>query len=205
MYLSRVVLPESVETVRLLADWHRVHHAVLLSCPRGAERALFRLEPPRRHDEGSTVIHVQCEHPPQWDESVWPTGTRFDTPKHLPSAFRLGYRLRFRLRANPTVKRMAGGKNNGCREGILGEAAQLAWLRRKAEAGGFKVMSCLVVDEKQLEASKPTGQALAFRSVLFEGVLEVTDPVAFVKTLQAGIGSGKAFGFGLLSLAKVCP
>jgi CRISPR system Cascade subunit CasE len=43
---------------------------------------------------------------------------------------------------------------------------------------------------------------LSLLSVLFEGVLEVTDPDAFHDTLVQGIGSGKAFGFGLLSLAR---
>lgn len=43
---------------------------------------------------------------------------------------------------------------------------------------------------------------LTFGSVLFEGVLEITDAERFQKTLQAGIGSGKAYGFGLLSIAR---
>jgi CRISPR system Cascade subunit CasE len=42
---------------------------------------------------------------------------------------------------------------------------------------------------------------LSFGSVLFEGVLEITDAERFQKTLEAGIGSGKAYGFGLLSIA----
>jgi CRISPR system Cascade subunit CasE len=38
--------------------------------------------------------------------------------------------------------------------------------------------------------------------VLFEGTLEITDPQQFLnRSIAAGIGSGKAFGFGLLSVA----
>jgi CRISPR system Cascade subunit CasE len=37
--------------------------------------------------------------------------------------------------------------------------------------------------------------------VVFEGRLRVTDAEAFRRALAAGIGSGKAFGFGLLSVA----
>ena len=40
-------------------------------------------------------------------------------------------------------------------------------------------------------------------AVLFEGVLEVNDPALLEKAIQEGIGSGKGFGFGLLSLAPV--
>jgi CRISPR system Cascade subunit CasE len=37
--------------------------------------------------------------------------------------------------------------------------------------------------------------------VLYEGELEVTDTAAFRQALEKGIGSGKAYGFGLLSVA----
>lgn len=39
--------------------------------------------------------------------------------------------------------------------------------------------------------------------VQFRGILEVTDSDHFVKTYQAGIGSAKGFGFGLLLLAPI--
>lgn len=42
---------------------------------------------------------------------------------------------------------------------------------------------------------------ITFASVLFEGLLRVTNPDAFRSALEMGIGSGKAYGFGLLSIA----
>ena len=39
-------------------------------------------------------------------------------------------------------------------------------------------------------------------SVQFDGVLQVVEPALFVHAIAAGIGSGKAFGFGLLSVAR---
>jgi CRISPR system Cascade subunit CasE len=42
---------------------------------------------------------------------------------------------------------------------------------------------------------------MTFGSVLFEGRLAITDTEQFRATLAAGIGSGKAYGFGLLSVA----
>jgi hypothetical protein len=49
----------------------------------------------------------------------------------------------------------------------------------------------------------PSGASLplALLAVRFDGVLAVTDVVQFAATLEAGIGSGKGLGFGLLSLA----
>lgn len=43
--------------------------------------------------------------------------------------------------------------------------------------------------------------ALTLASVLFEGRLRVTNAERFRETLLRGIGSGKAYGFGLLSIA----
>ena len=45
-------------------------------------------------------------------------------------------------------------------------------------------------------------EILTFGDVLFEGRLVVTDAEQFRETLCQGIGSGKAYGFGLLSVAR---
>ena len=47
------------------------------------------------------------------------------------------------------------------------------------------------------------GRRLTLDSVVFEGLLEVIDPAAFRGALEQGIGSGKAYGFGMLSVAPV--
>lgn len=201
MFLSRIVLPESVQAARFLADWHQLHDAVLTSCPRGDERALFRLETPGRRGDQPTAVLVQSDTPPLWTSRVWPSGTQFDVPKPISIEVTRGLRLRYRLRANPTVKRKVNGKDNGRRDAVTGEERQLEWFQRKAATGGFRVCSCVIVDETELEFGKPDGRSLTFRSVLFEGVLEVGDAAVFTRTLRVGIGSGKAFGFGLLSIA----
>jgi CRISPR system Cascade subunit CasE len=48
-----------------------------------------------------------------------------------------------------------------------------------------------------------SGRQMKFRSALLEGTLTVTDPPAFARAIASGIGSAKAFGFGLLSIAPV--
>jgi len=44
---------------------------------------------------------------------------------------------------------------------------------------------------------------MTFSSVVFEGRLKVVDRVLFLESIKNGIGSGKAYGFGLLSVAKI--
>ena len=77
--------------------------------------------------------------------------------------------------------------------------------QRKAESGGFAVRSARVIPEGVHHGRKTDGTSrhdLAFFSVLFEGILEVAEPSRLQETLAEGIGSGKGFGFGLLSLAR---
>ena len=52
--------------------------------------------------------------------------------------------------------------------------------------------------EKQPDGSSTR---LTFCGVAFEGRMQVVDSVLFHAALRAGIGSGKAYGYGLLSLA----
>ena len=135
-----------------------------------------------------------------------------------------GMILRFRLKGNPTKKvgtstkteRLAEGKkDNGRRVALLGEQAQIEWLARKGAASGFRLLSVRASSEvpdiytggrslvKGRKPSEGSGEplALTFRGVIFDGHLVVTDREAFLAAVRKGIGSGKAYGFGLLSLA----
>jgi len=136
--------------------------------------------------------------------------------------FQPGQALAFRLRANPTKRLSAGKGHKGKRIGLYTETEQLDWLQRKADQGGFRLLRTQVIqgdkvqwaELRQIERRKaeenPTNPPDEKRppktgvlEVQFDGVLQVTDPTAFLTAVQTGIGSGKAFGFGLLSLAPV--
>lgn len=143
---------------------------------------------------------------------------------HLHALIHAGLVLRFRLRANPTRKIAATAENgekrrNGMRVELRDQEKLLGWLARKGTQHGFDLWSTVsngpanvrvVVEDKvtgkrageQTAAQVVERTALTFGSVLFEGVLRVTDADAFRLALESGIGSGKAYGFGLLSLAR---
>lgn len=127
---------------------------------------------------------------------------------------------------NPRLGSVAAGK----RVALCSEGDQLRWLLRKAGQGGFRVpgewvskkepgrrtadwgpdfadgdwypnFRVDVAPEGRDRNDKPGHRDGAFVAVRFEGVLEVTDPELFVKTIQDGVGSAKGYGFGLLSVA----
>ncbi len=229
MFLSKLVLNlRNSKARRDLGCPYDLHRTLMngYPYPRDQQRCdlLFRVESTRM---GPPVVLVQTQAEPDW--SRLPSGYLLQRAdfKPLDLALRAGQRLRFRLRANPT-KRVAaknerlGGVMLGKRVGLTAEAEQVRWLLRRADAGGFHIPGAWV-DAKHPDTGEPMqlpnfrvdvvpegrdhngkpGHAGVFLAVRFEGVLVVNDPETFRATVAAGIGSGKAFGFGLLSLAPV--
>lgn len=140
-----------------------------------------------------------------------------------------GMILNFRLRSNPTKKvgtskkkdiEAGKPKSNGHRIPIGDEQGQVEWLKRKGANGGFELitvrLSPQIYDVQTIgenlvkgevsHGTKMTGKdgfdILSFGSVLFEGRLKVTDKEKFLDVLKSGIGTGKAYGFGLISIAR---
>ena len=196
----------------------------------GGSGFLFRID--LLPDDG-VVILVQSALKPDWEYAFHNADYLLKEcakVKPFDPGFSEGQLFQFRLRANPTVKRVqrdqSGQRNKqGKRVGIYDPDEQREWLAKKGrgdggrEPGGFRVVSCDPTPEGKSVAGKPNPKAprngasksgddgpkwikMPHLSVLFEGVLEVTDSEAFLETLRGGIGSAKAFGFGLLSLAR---
>ena len=203
MFLSQLLLNTRCREVRRdLADPYQMHRTLLRAFPDaeagGPGRVLFRVDAGR--STGRLAVLVQSAVRPDWGRLSVPGEYLLSSPASKPfdPTFTEGQRLTFRLRANPTVKR------EGKRLGLPNEEAQRSWLTRKATAGGFQVVGADVVPEGMVRGVKAAGDIcleLALLAVRFDGLLSVTEPARFRATLEAGIGSAKGLGFGLLSLA----
>lgn len=104
----------------------------------------------------------------------------------------------------------------GKRVEIRREEERLAWLARQGRerlsstgdgAGGARARrrgpgSCPAAVANPPD-TRSWDRRLTLATALFEGELRVTDAGAFRNGLAGGIGPGKAFGCGLLSLAPV--
>ncbi len=168
----------------------------------GPGRVLLRLDMPSEGD--GPCLLVQSDKRPDWSHLVQLLGYLARPPEtrdDYPPPFVTGQALIFRLRANPTRRDKATGK----REGVLTEEKQREWLARKGQSGGFEVLSVTITYESFKRASHghpgEDVKPMTHLAVRYDGVLRVTNPDAFRKTIVAGVGSGKAFGFGLLSVA----
>ena len=97
----------------------------------------------------------------------------------------------------------------------LVQARCLGWLEQRAEQAGFRVLTReLHDDEHGVREEKPVRvdgytkhqaerKDICFSTVDFTGELEITNALAFRKTLQNGIGHAKGFGCGLLLVRRL--
>ena len=111
-----------------------------------------------------------------------------------------GNLFRFSLFASPTKKIRREGKLSA-RVYLRSLEERSGWLARHAESGGFEVLSCREITEKQVSGRK-SGCEIHYTGVLFEGVLRITDRELFWQTYSTGIGAGKAYGLGMLMIAR---
>lgn len=116
---------------------------------------------------------------------------------------------RFSLLANPTrtrVVRDAEGnrRKNGRREPLVEREDLLAWIGRKGDQHGFRVdLGSVKTISRPRQPFTKGGRSGMHTATEFSGTLEVTDPESFRTAATRGIGSAKAFGFGMLCLAPL--
>ena len=223
MYLTRIQLdPRSKEARRDLSDPYQMHSSLCRAffppespCPRS--EFLWRMEPETGPDQ-SPYILVQSRSVPDWS-AVSSNGwlAKNDPPIDLKQRLALdsleaGRKFRFRIRANPCVKR------NGKRLGLFRREEQEDWIMKKGKLHGFSLPQApcqdfyaqaleqpavSITQEQMLTGKQHKGNVIRVYSALFDGVLMVREPSLFTAVLQDGIGHGKVMGLGMLSVIPV--
>ena len=223
MFLHRIHLnPRGKETRRDLADPYQLHSTLCrafsppeVKCPQSA--FLWRLEP-ETDVLGRPRILVQSRALPDWDRigvKDWlaEVNPAIDLKDRLKlDSLKSGQRFRFRLRANPNVCR------EGKRLGLLRQEEQEQWIERKGQLHGFALprlasfdltelpqerLDVSVSQEQMVRGRQHSGNRIRVFSVLYDGLLTVTQVDKFMDALQSGIGHGKVMGLGLLSVVPI--
>ena len=203
MYLTRLRLePRSAQARRDLSDAYQMHKSLARAFAADEtskpERFLWRLETVG-HDWSNPIVLVQSNCAADWSclERLpqylkQPAETKALAPERLIQA-QADYR--FRLLANPTVTR------DGKRYGLASEDEQLAWLARQSEKHGFELKAAWV-SSSDVAKMRKASMSMQVQRAWFEGVLQVRQSDLLIQAFAAGLGPAKAFGCGLLSLAR---
>ena len=204
MYLAKVhIAPEkSLNAYEL----HRALWQLFPDRPDDDRSFLFRIESQNRLSGAQVLLQSQLE-PAAAGEHV-----RCLAMKVFDYQIQQGQQLRFRLRCNPvkaikderkgTVTRNGKAYTRSVRVPLIQEEDQQQWLEKKLQQNGARLLAVNIIQEAPLYFRKKREQRSGkVQPVLFEGALQVSDPLAFSKAVTEGIGPAKSFGMGLLSLA----
>lgn len=205
--IARIRLnPHSRDVQRDLRDATQMHRTVMRmvpdnlgDAPRQQAGLLYRLD---ESDTSSTLL-VQATH---LDPARLPTGYGQADIKSLApmfTALRKGLGLRYRIVLNPAKRERLPLQEKGKRGRIVplsGADADQWWLRRATEAG----LDLHVLTPTNMEPVRPRSKdtpRMRHSLLRYDGTATVTDPDALENALTHGIGRGKPYGAGLLSLA----
>ena len=203
MYLSRVLLDTNSRGVmRALHSPSKIHGAIENSFEGERQRNLWRLD----NLNGNLYLLLLSGEKPDLTEFCKQFGTEstWETKDYdvLVNRIQNDMHLRFRLTANPTVSvyDKEGKRGRVCAH--ITSGYQKKWLVEKGEKNGF----LLDVDEFDITQSKwnkfykSDNRTVSILSVTYEGILTVKDAELFKNALLCGIGRGKAYGMGLMTV-----
>lgn len=201
-WLARVALDTRNRTVRDdLADAVALHKRVMRLVPdglgdtaRNQAGLLFRIEETRT----PISLLIQSQYEP--DLTRIPPGYGVAQLKNLDpllDALRVGVRVRYRIAASPVKRVWAEKSRRGKIEPLEGKQADEWWIRRAADAG----LHLLSLTSRPRDAA--TGGTAGIRHAVtqFDGTAVITDAERVAEAVRTGIGKGKSYGCGLLSLA----
>jgi CRISPR system Cascade subunit CasE len=203
--------------LRDVADVHDMHRTIMSAYPelpptaayRSQHGVLWRLDPVAG---GGLVQYVQSQTAPDWDRLpgellLKPAEVRSLQP--VLDVIAPGRKFAFRLMANPTRDlRVDNGVEQRKRVPLRQPPEQVGWLISKGEQHGFVIPASgqgspdvVANPAPRLVGKRREKRRIAIDPVRYDGHLVVTDPDAFTTAVINGIGRGKAYGCGLLSLA----
>jgi CRISPR system Cascade subunit CasE len=225
VFLTKIELDPSRRQARRYLGSPQVMHAVVLkaagaTASSGPGRVLWRV------DEASSTMSLYLLTPSRPDCSQFldeaaRIGAQARTLDYEPFLSKLTEHQvwAFRLAANPSRAISQGIGVRGKRQGHVTVEQQRQWLLSRAAAHGFRMLpvngaaesvgSSLTVVRRarpvfgRSNPEQGRRDRVTINRTVFEGLLQVTDPDLLRTALISGIGRSKAYGCGLMTLAKV--
>lgn len=231
MYFSRIQLnPQRRKTREALANPQVMHAMVASSAPPGMQtsedgRLLWRID----RDSHDIRLYIASPCVPGLEHIVeqagWTAspGQTTDYTRFLDRLTR-GQEYAFRATLNP-VKRQRVANSRGKVLPFCRETEQIDWLRSRSASWGFELpdiprefdplspgipddsaspaVKVIRADDRVFRKGSGTNrQHVTQRQVTFTGRLVVKDPLLMKRSLANGMGRGKAYGCGLMTLAR---
>lgn len=192
-YLTKLFLDAAALRKGNIRDDYSIHRLVYSLFPLEQERSRF-LYADKGSVRGGRLLLVLSEKEPNVPEYVTSATTIISE-----NFFRFSD-YRFEIDLNPVKKEKESGK----RRAVTGQLDLLNWFIAHSGKWGFQADArSLEVSIKPVRQFSKDGTVCTFNHAFFRGRLHVTDQEKFRESFFAGLGHGKAFGFGLLQLLPI--
>jgi len=192
-------VPAGNRGLRDLYDWHQLVWSAFPDRDGEKRDFLTRIDARERERRYRLLILSPRfpTRPNDWSEEpeAWQT-------REVPASFFEHGRYRFQLRVNPTKRDSTTRK----RVALKTDAELHAWLRRKGDQHGFDPDMDTVRSMRESFARfriRTRNLRGCHHSVNFDGELTIADRDAFRQVCIKGVGSAKAFAFGLLAIVPL--
>jgi CRISPR system Cascade subunit CasE len=221
MFLTKMPLnPARRGTRKLLSSPQALHAAVVAGFPdprpTADGRILWRLD---QYDDGrKLLLYVASPDKPDFthviEQAGWQTTHTWDTRSYddLLDSLGEGQRWQFRLTANPVHSARREEWTDTKPLAHVTVKQQEQWLVDRTSKLGFQLVPShatspendpdLAVVGRTVHRFKRQGSTVTIAAATFQGHLEITDAATFRHALTYGIGRAKAYGCGLLTLAR---
>ncbi len=203
MYLSRIILDGRKHKTAQAIYNRGILHGAIERCFEGKRKKnLWRLD-----QNGSNIfLMMVSEDKPSFDsfcEQFAINGMQAEIKQYDPyiDGLQNGDVLRFRLTANPTIKKDKKRIPLN-RERTKNQSYCAAdWLIDRMKNNGAEVQMVQISKYDNYKISY-NGKKITLAEAIYDGSLKITDISLFSSAVRNGIGHGKAYGCGLLTVMK---
>ena len=214
MYLSKLMLNTKNRGALIdIINPYSLHQTLINMFPDYGytenSKYLFRLELDERKQTATLLMQSELE--PNFDDKIKERYLLIAQSKEFNPVYRAGETLKFRLYANVVSRKTYDPAKDTNqvkkpKDSILvplyKEDEIESWLNSRAIANGFSICGVPEYAKYYQKSHKKGVRELTHFGVKFDGKLIIENPVLALNAVRNGIGKGKAFGFGLLSLKK---
>lgn len=210
MYLTRMELDtRKRNTMKALVSPNLFHGAVEAAFPGERTRKLWRIDRLGEH----CYLLLLSDKEPRLEHAAEQfglpnSGSPWETKDYgiLLERIKNNTIWRFRLTANPTICSKNGNGERGTIHAHITPFYQKKWLLDRCDKNGFSIAENeFSVTERRWQRfykGADRKKPITFLSVTYEGILTVIDAEVFHRALTEGMGRGKAFGMGMLTVMR---
>lgn len=210
MILTRFMINQRRQGARkLLGSPQAMHAAVLSGFSPGVDpgRVLWRVDGMGTPQIALWIVaHAAPDLAHVEEQAGWPSQPTTRSIDYTPllDGLERGQNWAFRLTANPTHRATIGGRKK-----VLAHVTaqqQIEWLAERASRIGVMLDEAgdpsFTVVGREVKKFRRDNAVVTLATATYQGILKVSDPELLRTAMTQGVGRGKGYGCGLLTLSR---